>query len=156
MPGNEDINVKGSIKINDLPDLGCFTSFEELLKALPTFLTVEIPNTITNVIISNVQPLDDQRDALWIRRNNAGSFVGLYIYASGTWRQIFPVGGGNTGTVQLFRVKGDSRHIPEGYTLADEDNPSITANEASFLKTMWLKAPGQDYYVIFQVTYTGF
>lgn len=156
MQGNEDINVKGAIKINDLPDLGCFTSFEELLKALPTFLTVEIPSTITNVIVSNVQPLDDQRDALWVRRNNAGSFVGLYIYASGTWRQIYPVGGGNTGTFQLFRVKGDSRTIPEGYLLADEDNPHLTANEASWVKTQWLHNPTQEYYVIFDITYEGF
>lgn len=150
MSADGNLTVNGALKINNLPDLACFQSFEDLLKALPTFLTVEVPSTITNVIISNVQPQDNQRDAIWFRRSNSGEFIGIYLYSSGTWRLVFP------SPNALIRMYGDSRDVPEGYILADETNPNLTANQASFIKSSWLKDPTDTWYVIFDVTWVGF
>lgn len=135
----------GAVKIVGLPE-GCyFESFEELLKSLCKYLAIEIPDTITNVVIGNVQPADSQRDHLWFRKDNSGTFVGLYIYTGGQWLKVFPVPG------QIFRLYGDSASIPTGFTLADTSNPNLTAAMAAALMAQWY-TDGSGTYQIFDVT----
>lgn len=150
MQSNNDITVKGAIKIEGLLETACFTSFDDFARRYPQFLTIQLPATITNVIVSNVQPLDSQKDYIWFRRNNSGGFVGAYVFSQGFWRQVFPVPQG------IFKLYGDSRDIPAGYILADNTNPNITTAMYNFLKTQWLRDPLDLYWMIFEVTYAGF
>lgn len=145
MSNEEIIKLPNALKLQGLPDDTCFTSFADLLKALVKYMSVEIPTSITNVIISNIQPLDSQRSSLWIRMTNGGDFVGFYLFSGGAWQQIFPVDN------QLFRVYGDSRVIPTGFVLGDDGSLGLTAAQIAFLHTQWLLDPTSTFYVIFDV-----
>lgn len=148
MPITPDV-VEGSLKIKGLPDLACFTSMLDFLKALPTYYGIEIPNSITNVIVSNVEPLDTQRDFIWFRRSNSGSFLGIYLYASGSWKQAFPA------PQQIFWMYGDSRDVPDGYLLVGPDNPNFTAGEVTAYEAKYIADPTNTYYVYFATTFEG-
>lgn len=149
MSGESDV-IRGAIKLDSLVSGCCFTSWEDFVKAIPTLFSVEVPATITNVVISNLQPGSSLRDNLWIRLDNSGSFMGLFIYTGGLWQQIFPTPQG------IFKMYGDSRVIPSGYLLADTSNPHLTAGEAAALMASWVLHGSGLYYTIFDVTYEGF
>lgn len=150
MPAKTDV-VKGALKIQGLLEDLCFEDVKELIKALPQYLSVEIPSSISNVVVGVEQPGAGQRDNLWVRTANSGNFVGVYVYALGQWRQIIPV------PVQLVRVYGDSRNPPEGYTLATEAGV-LTESQKLYLKGTWHwhNDVADTYYDIFDVIYTGF
>lgn len=149
MPTNPNV-IAGALKLLSLPDLACFTSFGELLQALPDYLGIEIPNTITNVVISNIEPNDSQRSFLWVRYNAAGGFIGFYLYTGGAWTQVFPAPN------EIILMYGDSRSIPPGYQLADSSNPHITVPMETALQTLWVLDPTTTYYIQFHVTFEGF
>ena len=137
--------ISGSLKLADLPDLFCFTSWPEFLKALPDLLTVEIPAGLTNVVITNVQPNDTQRDFVWFRMSNGGSFIGIYLFSAGKWTQFFPV------PLAIYHVAGgDSRTPPDGYILT-EDASYLTANERAKIRETWLLDVTNTYYTIFDM-----
>lgn len=139
------ITVKGALKLLTNPDLECFTSFKEFVTQIPKLFGVEIPGTITNVIISNIEPNDTQRDSVWFRKSNGGTFLGIYLYSDGAWRQFFPV------PRQVYRIAGgDSREVPEGFILTD-DAGYLTVAEKDHLRLDWLRDPTDTYYVIFDV-----
>lgn len=143
--------ITGAIKLQELLEDRCFTGWKDFLKSLPQLLLVEVPSSITNVIVSAIQPGDDQRDCVWLRLNAAGTFVGIFLYAAGDWNQIFP-----PSAYTLFRMVGDHRYLPKGYKLADGNNGKLTSAAAAQLMTQWVKDPTGTYYVIFDVTFDGF
>lgn len=149
MPAENDV-IQGALKLTGLMEECCFTSWQDFIKALPTLFSVEIPSDVTNVLVSPDNPRDDQRDYVWFRTNSAGGFIGMFIYATGQWRQIWPTPSG------IFRMYGDSRYVPAGYSLADASNPHMTAAMAAALETQWVHDPTNTYYVVFDVTYVGF
>lgn len=141
--------IRGAIKLDGFREGQCFTSIDDYTKALPGMLAVEIPASITNVTVSADQPTDDERDNLWFRRDNSGSFLGLYLYAQGAWQQIYPV------PQQIFKLYGDSRNIPKGFALADQ--PFVSLAQLSKLKEEWLVGGSSPtWYSIFDVVYVGF
>lgn len=148
MPITPDV-VEGSLKLRGLPDVACFTSFIEFLRAIPDYYGVEIPNSITNVVVSNIEPLDTQRDYIWFRRSNGGTFLGIYVYASGSWKQVAPA------PQQVFWMYGDSRNVPDGYILVDNNNPNFTAGEVTALQAKYISDPSSTYFVYFATTYEG-
>lgn len=81
------IVILNALKILGLPDLPCFTNFEDLLKSLPEFLGLELPDSITNVVFSTNEPLD--HGVLWVVSNNAGEIVDLRVYSNGAWVSFF-------------------------------------------------------------------
>lgn len=125
------ITVRNALKINNIPDLACFKTFTDLLKALPEFYSVEIPNDITNVVISSSEPDESQRDSLWIKTDTSGSFIGLFLYTGGAWNQIYPAPN------EIFWVYGDSDDIPAGYELVDTGNANFTTAEIAHLQRMF-------------------
>ena len=78
--------TRAEIVLKGLPDLNCFTSWQEFLQALPDLLGVLIPSDITNVVVSNVQPTSSQTFDVWFRLSNSGSFIGIiyFLKARGT------------------------------------------------------------------------
>ena len=123
MPGPTEIVTLANFVIKNIPDYACLTNMSEFLTLLQTYGQVEINGSVTNVVISNQQPAESDRNKLWLRVTNVNSFVGFYIYASGKWNKIFPV----DGTVQW--IVGDSRAVPAGYLLVDANNPNFTAGQ---------------------------
>lgn len=102
--------IKGALKSTGIPDSACFKNFADLLRNLPNYLTVEIPaEDISNVIISNQQPTDTDRNKLWVRRSNSGKFLGIFLYSGGSWIQAFPA------PQQVFILLGNSATPPPGY-----------------------------------------
>jgi hypothetical protein len=146
--------VKGALKLQGLLDELCVESVQDLVKVLPKYLSVEIPSSVSNVVVSNQQPGPDQRQSLWVRLDNASNFVGLYVYAVGTWRPVSPVPN------QVFRIadsQADSRNPPEGFKLATEAG-FLSESQKTFLKAQWHwhNDVVNTYYDIFDVFFTGY
>lgn len=141
--------VQGSLKLIGLPDGYCWESMEKFLQDFEKLFGVEIPTSITNVIVSPVQPLDDSRLSLWFRLSNSGSFIGIYMYGAGTWNQVYPAPG------QLFRLVGNSTTPPAGFILADSSAPGITATVAVYLLGTWHDS-GSGYYDVYDAVFVGF
>lgn len=150
MAAPETDTVKGAIKLEGLLESKCFSSWQELIKALPDMLSVEIPGSITNVIVGNTQPKDDQRDYLWVRKDNSGSFIGLYVYSAGKWQQVVPAPG------QVTWAFGDSREVPAGYALVQPGNSHFSDSEAATIMQQYIKHSSGAYYTYFALTFEGF
>ena len=145
----DPIVVDGALVPSGFPDTVCYTSFKKLLEDLPNFFKVQIPKSITNVIVSNVQPLEKDRNSIWFKLNNAGIFIGICVFSGGTWVQMFPVPN------ELPWIFGDSREVPEGYALADENNKNLPTGLGAYLRDHWKLHSSGAYYEYFQVTYIG-
>lgn len=141
--------VSAPIAIKGDPTTACFTTVGDFIEALPNFLVAEIPTSITNVVISNIQPLDSQRTDIWFRLSNGGTFIGIYVFSDGTWIQMFPPPQG------LFSMYGDSRDVPKGYVLADENNGALPPGVGLWLKQRWKLDPTNTFYQVFDTTYEG-
>lgn len=113
-------------------------------------MSVSIPSNITNVVVSSVQPTDSQRTNVWLRIGNDGNFVGLFLYALGQWRQIFPQPQG------VFWFYGNSDNIPDGYLLVDEDNPHFTAPQVDAIQQQFVPPGNTGPYTYYAGTYEGF
>lgn len=142
--------ISGAIKLSGLMEGKCFTSWQEFVQALPSMLTIEVPSSISNVTVGNIQPAADELDHLWIRKDSSGSFVGLYVFSLGKWRQVYPVDG------EVIWMNGDSRLIPDGYVLIDTGTSGFTQDVINHIKNMYKLDNTGVYYVYFAVTYVGF
>lgn len=136
----------------NLPDLSCFTSFQEFLAALPQFLVALVPTNITNVVIGNIQPQDTQRNTLWVRKDNSGTFIGLFVYSSGIWSPIWPVPNGVYGT---WRLSTDPFGPPAGYTRLDNVVGVPPAVVAARIATWTVDGANPTEYLFYEVQYTG-
>lgn len=141
------------IKVVGLPDLVCANSLVDFLNQLPNLIVGQAPTSITNIVVGNVQPLDTQRDTIWFRKDNAGNFIGIYVYSAGTWQQMFPMPG------QIFphyRQSTDPTTDPVGYTRVD-NAVGVPAAVVTQLQTQWV-ADGANpgYYLRDDVVFTGF
>lgn len=144
--------VRANIVVVGLPETFCFETFRDLLLALPQFLSVEVPNSVTNVIVSPSQPLDSQTTSVWCRTNNAGGFEGIYVFANGEWVPIYPAPG------QIFWLAGDSDNPPDGFTLVDLSNAQavalLTAPVVTTLTGLYLPA-GPGPWTYYAATWSG-
>lgn len=126
--------VIGDLVLKALPELQCYTNFTDFLKALPSLYAVEVPATVTNVIISPSQPTSSQTSSVWIRTNNAGTFLGVYVFSQGQWVKIVPAPN------QIIWMYGDSSAVPFGYkTTDDASGVEISAALATALKLLWIQ-----------------
>ena len=145
---NVDV-IQSVLKLVQMPERQCFTSWQDLLRKIPELYAVEIPSGITNVSIGNAYPSSSETDHLWIQTDNSGNFIGLNIFVTGAWRQIYPL------LDQLFLIVGDSRVPPSGYTVADSD-PRIDDAMLNNLQKIWtLGGTTPIWYTVFHVTFTG-
>ena len=120
--------IKGAIKVQGVPESACFDTFAQLLDSLGKYLTVEIATSaVSNVIISNVQPSALDKDKIWFRRSNSGSFVGIYVYTGTKWIQVLPA------PQQVFWLYGDSSNPPDGFAFIQNGDGTFTAAEYAIL-----------------------
>lgn len=145
--------ILGELILKNLPDGFCFTDAKDFVAQLPNLLGVEIPGTVTNVVVSNVEPTSSQTTALWVRLSNSGSFLGLYVFASAQWHQVYPIQDSHVN--QIFWLTSDDASVPEGFqkvTLASTDVPPDTI---PFIMSQYVQdSGGNDIY--FAATYVGF
>lgn len=144
--------VLGALKLIGKIDCECFTNWADFVAKIPKFFAVEIPSSITNVVVSTNMPDDDQHDYVWFKISYSGSLAGIFIYAMGDWQQVFPTPNA------IIRMYGDSRNVPLGYALIDSSNPHFSAAQVTAIQAAWYPDPATSplYYSIFDVTYEGF
>lgn len=142
--------VRGALKVDNLPDRACFTSFEELLQALPTFLSVEVPTSVSGTLVSREPPSEDDRDKIWYRRNSSGAFVGTYAFQNGQWRPLYQFAPG-----QIIWMYGNSARVPEGFVLIQEGDTMLLSSVVNALKSTYI-SDGAGGYSYFAVRYVGF
>ena len=153
MPIPSDI-VTGSLVVKSLPDLFCFESAAELIKQLPEILGVEIPaSNISNVIVSNSQPNDSQTTSIWFRFNNAGSFVGIYVFSGGVWIPIYPIN--NSVNIQIQRFTSSDGTAPAGWTKIEASTPGFPTGVAAALAGEALDPGAAGFDTIFWAYFTG-
>lgn len=131
--------TRAQVVLTGLPDTKCFTSWQDFLQALPEFLSVLVPNSITNVIVSNIQPSSSQTTDIWFRLSNSGSFIGIYVFSQGIWNPIYPVNSDQTSpaTTQIFWLYGDSANPPAGWQNTD-DTTLLSPAVQTALKSQWV------------------
>lgn len=142
----------GTIKLEGQIDDLCIEDLASFIKALEKYAKIHIPYSVTNVIVGNIPPGDGDRQKVWFRTDSSGSFVGIYIYAQGSWNVIFPY------PKQLFWIGpgSDSRKIEKGFELISEDSGGMTTGEAQAIVAQYIGSPGNDYYTYYAVRYKGF
>lgn len=118
--------VVGNLVVQNVPERACFSTWQEFIQAIPTFIQVQVPSSVSGIISSSDAPDEDDRDKLWLRRDTSGGVLGLYAFQQGAWRKLYPY---DYNTV-IWQV-GDSANIPDGFELIKAgvlDIPPTTVN----------------------------
>lgn len=122
---NETV-IAGSLVSINVPEDACYDNFVELIRSLPLYLGVEIPNQdFSNLVISTQQPGAADIGKFWGQISNAGTFIGLRTYANGVWNFIFPV----PAAVEWIAAKPeypDSDSPPPGWRLLEAGDTLAT------------------------------
>lgn len=141
--------VTGSIKFIDVPNDFCLTNIYDLIQFVQKHGMVEFnASEITNVVVSNEQPVDTS--VVWFQISPSGNFVGVYVYVQSQWVAVFPP------PSQVIRMYGNSSDIPLGYELITNTTPGFTPGMVSHLQGQWYANPSDPTeYLIFDVVYTG-
>lgn len=150
MPTIEN-TVVGSLKPNNLPDRACVSTLQEFLDLFPQYFTVEVPASISNVVIGSSTPGSDDRNKLWLRRDNSGGITGLYAFQNGKWSKV------NTapdGAVEL--ISGDSENPPPGYVAIVPGSEQLPAVQVNHLVSLSLPKGAGIGYQLYYAVFVGF
>lgn len=79
--------IVGSLKINNLPDIACFTNFSDFIQAFVKAVVVELPEVAQGVVVSTTEP-NPTLAGIWVQIDAAGNFLGIYVYSGGAWTQL--------------------------------------------------------------------
>lgn len=139
--------------LKNILDTYCIESIEQLIEKLPDLLGVEIPaSSLTNVVVSNIQPSDSQTTDVWFRLSNSGSFLGIYVFADGVWNVIYPVN--YADQVQIFWHYSPTGEVPPGFEKITAETANINADIVTALMAQYLTADSIEMY--FAMQYIGF
>jgi len=144
MPGTTDV-IRGVLKLDNFQEGRSYSDLDSFIQALADMFSVEIPENITNVIVSSSEPGDDFKTGVWIRKDSAGVFAGIYVFQSGSWVRIVPP----VFDTEVILMYGDSRNLPSGYSLADDSNVNLPSGVGTQLMTNWIDTG--DYYSLFHI-----
>lgn len=145
---DSSINLANLVSVG-LPQDFCFENVQQLIQGISQYFKAVIPDSITNVIVSNSQPTSTERDSMWVRLSASGTIMGIYFYTGITWKQVLPAPN------EVIWMYGDSADVPEGFILVDGSNPNFTAPEVAYLQGMFYPA-GPGPWTYFAVTFAGF
>ena len=144
MPETTDV-IRGALKLDNFQEGRSYADLDSFIEALEHMFSVEIPETVTNVMVSSSQPGDDFKEGVWIRKDAAGVFAGIYVFQSGAWVRIVPP----LFDTEVILMYGDSRNLPSGYSLADVSNTNLPSGVGAKLMVDWLSAGA--YYTLFHI-----
>lgn len=139
MPGTTDV-IRGALKLDNFTEGKAYSNLDSFIKDLSNMFSVEIPENVTNVIVSSSEPGDDFKTGVWIRKDAAGAFAGVYIFQVDSWTKIVPP----LFDTEVILMYGNSNDIPSGYSLADDTNPDLPAGVGTQLMTEWV-SDGSNY-----------
>jgi len=150
----QDVN-RGSLKIQNLPDRVCINGWRELIQAIPEFISVEVPSSITGIITGNTAPGEDDTNKLWLRRDAAGNFIGLYVFQGGSWEQVYDVIQDN-GNREIRWVSGVSSNPPDGWIVVVQGDPTIPEPVVLALTARYVPSGAPGVFNYYAVRYVGF
>lgn len=126
--------VYGKLTIGDIPDGYCWKTPKKFLADLTRMLRVELgfsPN-LDLVVIGTQVPSEDDKSRLWIKLHSNGTFAGLYLFEGGKWTQVQ-----NRRQDEIVWFHGDSRSIPEGFQLIDDNAGMINSRVRSHIMSYY-------------------
>jgi len=138
--------VLANLRAIGLPEGYCFETVQQLIETITNNIKAVVPKSITNVIVSNVQPTSSERNSIWFRQSNAGTFIGIFVFDGITWQQVFPAPGAIT------RINGNSATPPAGYAVLTSAIPGFTPADVTALQAQNLPVgagPWRVYWAVF-------
>jgi hypothetical protein len=142
--------IRGALKLTQLPDRVCFTSWRDFVQALPDLLSVEVPESVSGVVVSADQPGDDDKEKLWFRRDFSGNFLGLYAFQNGNWHPFY-----NLAPNEVVWVFGDSGDPPDGFVVILPDDPVVPSAVVTHLINLYLPNESGSF-AYFAVRFNGY
>lgn len=115
MPVPTNIRIRTSLVAADLK----WTTPKELIEALPKWLTAEIEGaeSLHFVNFGHETPSVDENNYPWIRLDEDGRPMGLYVYYEGAWVRAWSYA---VGELRLYT--GAVADIEDGWVLCDGNN----------------------------------
>jgi len=147
--------IRGSLKVNDLPDRVCIRDWRQLIESIPQFMTVEVPASASGIIIGATAPGDDDINKLWLRRENSGAVLGLYAFQGGSWNKIYNVIQ-DSGNVEIRWLGGVSTSITPGWILIEENDAVLTSNTVQKIRSEYVPSSTPGVFNYFAVRYVGY
>ena len=141
--------VLADLRSIGLPEGYCLTTVQELMSTIANNFKAVVPKSITNVLVSNQQPTSTERDSIWFRQSNSGTFIGIYVFDGTTWQQVFP------GPGAITRINGNSATPPAGYEVITNTKVGFNAADVTALQAENLPA-GPAPRRVYWATFVGF
>lgn len=148
--------ISGKLNLLKVPANACFTTVAELLKLIQDSYSVDLSAGVNNdfVVTGHQPPGADDKNRLWVRQQRQGSFAGFYMFIGGAWKRIF-----NRRNDEIIWMHGDSREIPDGFTLISESTGGLTSDVREHVMQFYLEdtsvSQASPVYKYFAVRYTG-
>lgn len=143
------------ILINSLPDLACaeVNSIADAIQVLAQYGTVEIPTSITNVIVGFSEPTSDDINKIWFRYDVNANFLGIYAFQNGGWHPVVM-----TSALTDIFWKYRATNIPAtGFTIIDSTGPSfIDSVTRAYLESLYVWDVGHTFYIYAAYAFTGY
>lgn len=152
MPAIPSNTITGNLVVKNLPETFCFESAHDLIEQLPSLLGVEIPSAnVSNVVVSNAQPTDSETTKIWFRFNNAGSFVGIYVFTEGAWTPIYLIN--DSKHIQIEWFSSTDGTAPTGWVEITASTPGFPPGVAAGLAAQAIADPTSTFNVYFAAYY---
>lgn len=151
MPIIEDV-VQGAIKLVGVPERACFRTWQEFIESLPRYLGVEVPASVSGVVVGPDSPSEDDKNKVWFRRDPSGVFLGIYAFQNGAWRPLY-----NYAPGEVIWIAGDSNAVPAGFTLIEKGDPTMPSDVVNAIVGQYVRVSGDpNSYLYFAVRYSGY
>lgn len=142
--------IRGALQIDGPIDRDCFSSWQDFIAAIPRLISVEIPSDVGGVVVQQATPSEDDRQKLWLRLDNSGGFVGLFIFAKGKWQPYYAFVAG-----QIIWMTGNSASVPDGFSLVTKDVAGIPSTVVNALMSQYVPN-GLGGYSYFAAIFVGY
>lgn len=145
--------VASALHVIALPERACFTTWREFIESIPQFIGVEVPASVSGVIVGAAPPGEGDRDKIWFRRDNSGAFLGIYAFQNGAWRKLIQT---LDGVEQIFWVVGDSENPPDGFTVIQEGDITMPPSTVLGIRSQFLPNPIGSGFNYFAMRFSGY
>lgn len=148
--------VYGKLELKDIPNDICWDTPEKFLKQMERYfgITLDVNSNVDFVVVGAEVPSEDDKGRLWVKLYNNGTFDGFYKFEGGKWVNIQ-----NRRQDEVVWFYGDSRSIPPGYLLIDENNGLLSTSNIKHIMSFYNQdmnsGTESPVYTYFACTYIG-
>lgn len=125
--------VKGIVKVANIPERASFRTWDEFIRALPNFLTLELPASVSGIVVGNEEPATGDTDKLWLRRVPDGTVLGLYAFQAGNWERLHLA---ESNEIRWFF--GTSLEPPKGWITIEEDDGVLDSATRAAIRALFV------------------